>query len=87
MTPPSPGPDNYLSRIAVVGDLGLTYNSSTTFDHLLQNDPSMLLMLGDMSYSSNYIITGDKSAACFDCAFPDSPLFETYQPRWDAWGR
>ena len=87
MTPPSRVPNNYLSRIAVVGDLGLTYNSSTTFDHLLQNDPSMLLMLGDMSYSSNYIITRDKSAACFDCAFPDSPLFEMYQPRWDAWGR
>lgn len=87
VTAPSTGPDNYLSRIAVLGDLGLTYNSSTTFDHLVHNDPSMILLVGDMSYASNYISTGDKSAACFECAFPDAPFYESYQPRWDEWGR
>jgi hypothetical protein len=76
VTPPPPGPDNYLPRIAVVGDLAVTNNSSTTFDHLMQIDPSMLLMVGDMSSASNYITTGDKSAAGF-----------AYQPRWDDWGR
>jgi len=76
VTPPPPGPDNYLPRIAVVGDLAVTNNSSTTFDHLMQTDPSMLLMVGDMSSASNYITTGDKLAAGF-----------AYQPRWDDWGR
>eukprot|EP00253_Pinus_taeda_P014559 PITA_14559 len=84
---------NYTSGIIhrvlvnVVGDLGLTYNSSTTFNHLVQNDPSMVLMVGDMSYTTNYITIGDKSAACFKCAFPNGPFYQTYQPRWDAWGR
>jgi hypothetical protein len=79
MTPPSPGPTNYLPRIAVVGDLGLTYNSSTTIDHLVQNDPSMILMVGDMSYATNYNTTG--------FSHPHAPVHQTYQPRWDAWGR
>eukprot|EP00253_Pinus_taeda_P027647 PITA_27647 len=87
VTLPSPGPNKYLPRIAVVGDLGLTYNSSTTFNHLVQNDPSMVLMVGDMSYANNYITTGDKSFACFKCAFPNGPFYQSYQPRWDAWGR
>ncbi|CAN1278708.1 Purple acid phosphatase 23 [Linum perenne] len=59
-TMPMPGPDSYPARVAVVGDLGLTWNSSSTIDHLTMNEPSILLM---------------------------SPIRETYQPRWDAWGR
>ena len=32
----TPGPDTYLARIAhVVADMGLTFNSSTTFNHLV----------------------------------------------------
>ncbi|URD74996.1 Purple acid phosphatase [Musa troglodytarum] len=86
VTLPSCGP-RYPHRIAVIGDLGLTSNSTTTIDHLSKNDPSMILMVGDLSYANQYLTTGGKGAPCFSCAFPDAPIRETYQPRWDAWGR
>lgn len=85
-TLPLPGLASYPARIAIVGDIGLTYNSSTTFDHILKNDPTLLLVVGDMSYANQYLTTGE-SAACYSCAFPNSPTRETYQPHWDHWGR
>ena len=88
---PQPGAvaadNDYPSRIAFVGDLGLTFNSSTTFDHIQRNNPSLLLLVGDLSYANNYITTGVRGAQCYSCAFPDTPIHETYQPHWDAWGR
>ncbi|KAH9287763.1 hypothetical protein KI387_031880, partial [Taxus chinensis] len=87
VTPPFPSPHSYPRRIAIIGDLGLTSNSSTTIDHLNQNDPSLILMVGDMTYANQYITTGTMGASCFSCAFPDAPIRETYQPRWDGWGR
>ncbi|XP_042477520.1 purple acid phosphatase 23 isoform X1 [Macadamia integrifolia] len=84
---PLPGPNVYPRRIAVVGDIGLTSNSSTTLDHMIENDPSMLLMVGDLTYANQYLTTGGKGASCFSCAFPNAPIRETYQPRWDGWGR
>ncbi|KAK1592818.1 hypothetical protein Q3G72_030872 [Acer saccharum] len=86
-TLPLPSPTSYPRRIAVVGDLGLTSNTSTTVDHLIKNDPSLLLMIGDLSYANQYLTTGGKGASCYSCAFPDAPIRETYQPRWDGWGR
>jgi len=86
-TLPLPGPNVYPRRIAVIGDLGLTHNSSTTIDHVTQNDPSLILMVGDLCYANQYQTTGGKGASCFSCAFPDAPIRETYQPRWDGWGR
>lgn len=85
-TPPASSPCSYPRRIAVVGDLGLTLNTSTTIDHLAANDPSMILVVGDMSYANQYRTTGE-GASCFSCAFPDAPIRESYQPRWDGWGR
>jgi len=49
---PMPSPNSYPRRIAIIGDLGLTSNSTTTIDHLIQNDPSMILMVGDMTYAN-----------------------------------
>ncbi|KAF5187771.1 Purple acid phosphatase [Thalictrum thalictroides] len=86
-TLPLPSPSRYPGRIAVVGDLGLTSNSTTTIDHLIENDPSMILMVGDLCYANQYLTTGDKGAPCYSCTFPDAPIRETYQPRWDGWGR
>ncbi|KAH7280095.1 hypothetical protein KP509_37G052100 [Ceratopteris richardii] len=86
-TLPYPGPDNYPSRIAIVGDLGLTYNSSSTLDLIASNGPSLLLMLGDFSYANQYTTAGTKGASCYSCEFPNSPTRESYQPHWDAWGR
>jgi phosphodiesterase/alkaline phosphatase D-like protein len=85
-TLPLPGPDSYPSSVAILGDLGLTYNSSTTLDHIILNNPSLLLLVGDLSYANNYLTTGE-SAACYSCSFPTAPTHETYQPHWDNWGR
>ncbi|GLT56413.1 hypothetical protein SLA2020_294560 [Shorea laevis] len=82
-----PGPNSYPSRIAVIGDLGLTSNSSTTFDHLTENDPSLILMVGDLTYANQYLTTGGKGVPSYSHAFPDAPIRETYQPRWDGWQR
>ncbi|CAL5413712.1 unnamed protein product [Camellia sinensis] len=86
-TLPLPGPNSYPCRIAIIGDLGLTSNSTTTLDRVIKNDPSLLVIVGDLAYANQYLTTGGKGAACYPCTFPDSPIRETYQPRWDAWGR
>ncbi|KZV34852.1 hypothetical protein F511_00754 [Dorcoceras hygrometricum] len=86
-TLPLPGSGKYPPRIAVVGDLGLTMNSTTTIDHLTTNDPSIILMVGDLTYANQYLTTGGNATSCYSCAFPHAPIRETYQPRWDAWGR
>ncbi|KAE9590336.1 hypothetical protein Lal_00028028 [Lupinus albus] len=83
----APSPNSYPRRIAIIGDLGLTSNSTTTIDHLIHNNPSMILMIGDLSYANQYQTTGGKGVPCFSCAFPNAPIRETYQPRWDGWGR
>ncbi|KAJ0035289.1 hypothetical protein Pint_25438 [Pistacia integerrima] len=44
------------------------------------------LRVGDVSYANMYLTNGT-GANCYSCSFPQSPLQETYQPRWDYWGR
>ncbi|KAG7547734.1 Purple acid phosphatase-like N-terminal [Arabidopsis suecica] len=86
-TLPLPSKDAYPHRIAFVGDMGLTSNTTTTIDHLMENDPSLVIIVGDLTYANQYRTIGGKGASCFSCSFPDAPIRETYQPRWDAWGR
>ncbi|KAJ0112461.1 hypothetical protein Patl1_01583 [Pistacia atlantica] len=43
-TMPVSGPQSYPKRIAIVGDLGLTYNTSTTIGHLISNEPDLVLL-------------------------------------------
>ncbi|CAM8902033.1 unnamed protein product [Rhodiola kirilowii] len=85
-TMPVSGPMSYPSRIAVVGDLGLTYNTTTTISHVTDNKPDLLLLIGDVTYANLYLANGTGSD-CYSCSFPNSPIHETYQPRWDLWGR
>ncbi|OMO90735.1 hypothetical protein CCACVL1_07306 [Corchorus capsularis] len=85
-TMPVSGPRSYPERIAVVGDLGLTYNTTDTISHLTSNKPDLVLLVGDISYANLYLTNGTGSD-CYDCSFPDTPIHETYQPRWDYWGR
>ncbi|VAI31579.1 unnamed protein product [Triticum turgidum subsp. durum] len=47
----------------------------------------MILMVGDMTYANQYRTTGGRGVPCFSCSFPDAPIRESYQPRWDGWGR
>ncbi|KAK2649500.1 hypothetical protein Ddye_016989 [Dipteronia dyeriana] len=85
-TMPVSGPHNYPNRIAVVGDLGLTYNTTTTISHLISNKPDLVLLVGDVSYANLYLTNGTGSD-CYGCSFPQTHIHETYQPRWDYWGR
>ncbi len=82
-----PGPSNYPQRIGIVGDLGLTYNSTSTFDHLLLNDPDLWLLLGDLSYANLYITNGTGASDYGKTFGHSTPIHETYQPRWDMWQR
>ncbi|KAK6145826.1 hypothetical protein DH2020_019695 [Rehmannia glutinosa] len=85
-TMPVSNPKSYPSRIAVMGDLGLTYNSTSTVEHLRSNKPDLILLVGDVSYANLYLTNGTGSD-CYSCSFSDTPIHETYQPRWDYWGR
>ncbi|TYI38443.1 hypothetical protein ES332_A02G027600v1 [Gossypium tomentosum] len=85
-TMPASGPRSYPGRIAIIGDLGLTYNTTSTIDHLMSNHPNLVLLIGDASYANLYLTNGT-GADCYSCAFSDTPIHETYQPRWDYWGR
>ncbi|XAR48824.1 Acid phosphatase [Bertholletia excelsa] len=85
-TMPVSGPKSYPKRIAVVGDLGLTYNTTSTISHLMSNSPDLVLLVGDISYANLYLTNGT-GADCYSCSFSKTPIHETYQPRWDHWGR
>ncbi|KAL3634365.1 Purple acid phosphatase 15 [Castilleja foliolosa] len=85
-TMPVSNPKSYPSRIAVIGDLGLTYNSTSTVEHLMKNKPDLILLVGDVTYANLYLTNGTGSD-CYSCSFADTPIHETYQPRWDYWGR
>lgn len=85
-TMPVSTPKSYPRRIALIGDLGLTYNSTSTVEHLKRNNPDLIMMVGDVCYANLYLTNGTGSD-CYSCSFPDTPIHETYQPRWDYWGR
>ncbi|XP_065862811.1 purple acid phosphatase 15-like [Euphorbia lathyris] len=85
-TMPVSSPTEYPRRIAVVGDLGLTYNTSGTLGHLLSNHPDLVILVGGFSYADTYLTNGTASA-CYSCSPLQTPICETYQPRWDYWGR
>ncbi|XP_039067613.1 purple acid phosphatase 15-like isoform X1 [Hibiscus syriacus] len=78
--------EDYPSRIAVVGGLGLTYNTSTMISHMVANHPDLALLVGGLSFADLYGTDGAFSD-CQNCSSPQTPLQETYQPRWDHWGR
>ncbi|KAL5562111.1 hypothetical protein UlMin_031858 [Ulmus minor] len=85
-TMPVSGPRSYPGRIAIVGDLGLTYNTTATISHLIKNEPDLVLLVGDVTYANLYLTNGT-GADCYSCSFSNTPIHETYQPRWDYWGR
>ncbi|XP_019180960.1 PREDICTED: purple acid phosphatase 15-like [Ipomoea nil] len=85
-TMPISSPESYPKRIAIVGDLGLTYNTTSTIGHLRSNDPDLVVLVGDVTYANLYLTNGTGSD-CYSCSFADTPIHETYQPRWDYWGR
>lgn len=85
-TMPISSPQSYPNRIAIVGDLGLTYNTTSTIDHMSSNEPDLIVLVGDVTYANLYLTNGTGSD-CYSCSFPQTLIHETYQPRWDYWGR
>ncbi|GAB4825306.1 Purple acid phosphatase 15 [Ancistrocladus abbreviatus] len=85
-TMPVSGPRSYPKRIAILGDPGLTYNMTSTISHLRSNKPDLVLIVRDMTYADLYVTNGT-GADCYPCSFLDTPIHESYQPRWDYWGR
>ncbi|CAI7899466.1 unnamed protein product, partial [Closterium sp. NIES-53] len=55
MSLPAPGSASaYPFKVALVGDVGQTLNSSTTFDNVNASNPSLVLFAGDLSYADQY---------------------------------
>ncbi|CAH2059741.1 unnamed protein product [Thlaspi arvense] len=88
--------ESYPRRIVVAGDLGLTYNTSTVLTQILSNHPDLVVLIGGFSYADTYLANKTKldcsschcdqngtSSGCDPCYYNR----ETYQPRWDYWGR
>lgn len=77
-TPQAVSPDAFPQTLGIIGDLGGTYNSSSTLQHLMANKPPVVVLTGDFSYADDYAEDGSHG-----------PRFTptTYPPRWDAWGR
>ncbi|KAJ7561312.1 hypothetical protein O6H91_03G023600 [Diphasiastrum complanatum] len=53
LTPPAPQPDIPFA-FSIVGDLGQTYSSNITLDHLERSGGQALLNVGDFSYADGY---------------------------------
>lgn len=65
----------------VTADLGGTYNSTVTLEHLVQAEGDVSLLIGDFTYADNYLVDGTITPEDFEG--PDT----TYQPRWDGFFR
>ncbi|KHN24018.1 Purple acid phosphatase 15 [Glycine soja] len=66
----------------------LVYSQLYPFEGL-QNYTSGIIhhvRLTDVSCANLYLTNGT-GADCYSCSFPNTPIHETYQPRWDYWGR
>ncbi|ESQ51860.1 hypothetical protein EUTSA_v10016507mg [Eutrema salsugineum] len=94
-TMPKSTSEDYPHRIVVAGDLGLTYNTSTVLTHILSNHPDLVVLIGGFSYADTYLANKTK-LDCSSCqcdqetsSYCDSCYNsrESYQPRWDYWGR
>nr|XP_043624591.1 bifunctional purple acid phosphatase 26-like [Erigeron canadensis] len=52
-TPPKIGP-NVPYKFAIIGDMGQTYNSLSTFEHYIESGAQTVLHVGDLSYADQY---------------------------------
>jgi len=76
----------YPFKVAVLADVGQTYNSSQTLNRALMDQASALLSIGDLSYADNWLPNGTY------CCTPNTTragggYFKSYQPKWDTWAR
>mmetsp|Transcript_4989 Transcript_4989/g.9209 ORF Transcript_4989/g.9209 Transcript_4989/m.9209 type:complete len:699 (-) Transcript_4989:168-2264(-) len=70
-----PRKKTYPFRVGVVGDVGQTLNSTDTRNHLFNNNPQVILFVGDNSYADDY--SADS---------PDDLTWDaSNQNRWDSY--
>jgi hypothetical protein len=68
----------------MLADLGTTYNSSVTYQHLAAHAPDFAMFMGDLSYADDWTSTGIPGGVI---PLPTYALTgvrqsQTYQPRW-----
>jgi Icc-related predicted phosphoesterase len=80
------GRGSFPMRIGVIGDLGQTYNSSSTLDHLSASNAQAVMVVGDFTYADEHL-TNDTIVPELRGIFNVKYAKQTYQPRWDTWGR
>ncbi|CAK0783896.1 hypothetical protein CVIRNUC_007096 [Coccomyxa viridis] len=85
-------------RLGVVADIGQTFNSSVTYQHLVADNPDATVFVGDLSYADDFDdtcsepgagIPGDPNIPSNYVDFPLSgtPVYQTCQFKWDTMGR
>ncbi|KAK9824485.1 hypothetical protein WJX72_010710 [[Myrmecia] bisecta] len=84
-----PPPGTYPFALGVVADLGQTYNSSTTMQHLAASEPLAWILVGDFTYADEYTTNGTLTWGGFPNNTYLRPFepFGSFQPRWDSWFR
>ncbi|KAK2079134.1 hypothetical protein QBZ16_002825 [Prototheca wickerhamii] len=70
-------------RVGLIGDGGQTYNSSATYEHLLADNPQVILHVGDLSYADDYLTNGTVWPPVYNGTTTHPAA--TFQPRWDSW--
>ncbi|KAK9854186.1 hypothetical protein WJX84_001590 [Apatococcus fuscideae] len=85
---PAPGP-TYPQRIIAIADWGLSSNSSSTLDHVLQSvasspSPPYINYIADFVYADCWYVNGTVSIPTQGF---EGALSSTWQPVWDSWQR
>ncbi len=42
------------TRVGMLADLGVTFNSSVTYQHLVAHNPDFAMFMGDLSYADDW---------------------------------
>jgi hypothetical protein len=80
-------------RLGVIADVGQTLNTTAMLKRLMETPIDALSLIGDFTYADNYGADGCMyynfmGAQLCPFSFPEGDVGEqTYQPRWDTFGR
>lgn len=94
VAPPAKGQSETPLRIGLMADVGQTYNSSDTMEHMLKDAPHVIFHVGDLSYADDYQSDGELDPWVHNSSSTtppppgrQRPAWGSFQPRWDHWGR
>ncbi|WIA44097.1 hypothetical protein OEZ86_010448 [Tetradesmus obliquus] len=75
-------------RIGYMGDLGNSYNASTTVEHMVASKPKFVCHMGDVSYADTYTPNGTYYAPEYKYLMTKGLKYHlSYQAAWDQNGR